>query len=141
MRNVLIGLGYELDLSCTDVVSALPLFAYFKAWYDSHAPSRETQWNQTNAFTLIDVSFQKYFTSFDFFTTATGASHKVQKALLGFFDDLANTWYVANDDYVSAHRLSVVSTTNSAFDTIKSPITGIDTNLPPAYNKKLLTRC
>lgn len=131
LRNVLLGLGYELDLSCTDSVTSLPLFAYFKAWYDSYAPSRETQWNQTNAFILIDASFQKYLTSFDFFTTATGASEKVQKAVLGFFDDLANTWYVANDDYVSAHRLTVVSTTNSGFDSIKSPVTGIDTNFTP----------
>lgn len=131
LRNVLLGLGYELDLSCTDSVSSLPLFAYFKAWYDSYAPSRETQWNQTNAFILIDASFQKYLTSFDFFTTATGASEKVQKAVLGFFEDLANTWYVANDDYVSAHRSTVVSTTNSGFDNIKSPVTGVDTNFTP----------
>lgn len=131
LRNVLLGLGYELDLSCTDCVSSLPLFAYFKAWYDSYAPSRETQWNQTNAFILIDASFQKYLISFDFFTTATGASEKVQKAVLGFFEDLANTWYVANDDYVSAHRLTVVSTTNSGFDNIKSSVTGVDTNFTP----------
>lgn len=136
LRNVLLGLGYELDLSCTDSVSSLPLFAYFKAWYDSYAPSRETQWNQTNAFILIDASFQKYLTSFDFFTTATGASEKVQKAVLGFFEDLANTWYVANDDYVSAHRLTVVSTTNSGFDNIKSPVTGVDTNLTPVSTNK-----
>lgn len=131
LRNVLLGLGYELDLSCTDSVTSLPLFAYFKAWYDSYAPSRETQWNQTNAFILIDASFQKYLISFDFFTTAAGASEKVQKAVLGFFEDLANTWYVANDDYVSAHRLTVVSTTNSGFDNIKSPVTGVDTNFTP----------
>lgn len=136
LRNVLLGLGYELDLSCTDSVSSLPLFAYFKAWYDSYAPSRETQWNQTNAFILIDASFQKYLTSFDFFTTATGVSDKVQKAVLGFFEDLANTWYVANDDYVSAHRLTVVSTTNSGFDSIKSPVTGVDTNFTPVSTNK-----
>ena len=112
------------------------MFAYFKAWYDSYAPSRETQWNQTNAFILIDASFQKYLTSFDFFTTATEASEKVQTAALGFFEDLANTWYVANDDYVSAHRLTVVSTSNSGFDSIKSPVTGVDTNFSPVSTNK-----
>jgi hypothetical protein len=121
LRNVLLGLGYALDLSCTDRVSLLPLFAYFKAWYDSYAPSRETQWNQTNAFILIDAAFQKYLTSLEDFTTAQGSTEKVQKACFGFFEDLANTWYVAKDDYVSAHRLTAVSTTNSSFDTLKSP--------------------
>lgn len=121
LRNVLLGLGYELDLSCTDSVSFLPLFAYYKAWYDCYAPSRETQWNQTNAFILIDFSFQRYLISLDNFVTTGGASEKVQKALLGFFEDLANTWYVANDDYVSAHRLRAVSTTNSSFDSIHVP--------------------
>lgn len=121
LRNVLIGLGYALDVSCTDIVSLLPLFAYFKAWYDCYAPSRETQWNQTNAFILIDAGFQKYLTSLNDFTTAKGSSQKVQKAIFGFFEDLANTWYVAKDDYVSAHRLRAVSTTNSSFDSIQVP--------------------
>lgn len=131
LRNVIIGLGYELDLSCSDKVSFLPLFAYFKAWYDSFAPSRETQWNQTNAFILIDASFQKYLIDLNHFTTYGGSTEKIQKALLGFFEDLANTWYVANDDYVSAHRLNVVSTTNSGFNDIKSPLSGVETNLSP----------
>lgn len=131
LRNVIIGLGYELDLSCSDKVSFLPLFAYFKAWYDSFAPSRETQWNQTNAFILIDASFQKYLIDLNHFTTYGGSTEKIQKALLGFFEDLANTWYVANDDYVSAHRLKVVSTTNSGFNDIKSPLSGVETNLSP----------
>lgn len=131
LRNVLLGLGYELDISCTDSVSFLPLFAYFKAWYDCYAPSRETQWNQTNAFILIDASFQNYLVSLADFTTASGSSEKVQKSLLGFFEDLANTWYVAKDDYVSAHRLDAVSTTNSGFDSIKFPTGSLATNKSP----------
>ena len=128
LRNVLIGLGYALDVSCDDKVSLLPLFAYFKAWYDCYAPSRETQWNQTNAFIMIDACFQNYLTSLEDFTTAQGSSEKVQKAVLGFFEDLANTWYVAQDDYVSAHRLNVVSTTNSSFDSIKIPSGPLSSN-------------
>lgn len=122
LRNVLLGLGYELDLSCTDSVSLLPLFAYFKAWYDCYAPSRDTQWNQTNAFILIDASFQKYLISLDDFTTASGSSEKVQKACLGFFDDLANTWYVAKDDYVSAHRLSALNINTNDFGSITDKV-------------------
>lgn len=121
LRNVLIGLGYALDVSCSDSVSLLPLFAYYKAWYDCYAPSRDSQWNQTNAFILIDACFQKYLTTLEDFTTAQGSSEKVQKAVFGFFEDLANTWYVAKDDYVSAHRLNVVSTTNSSFDSFTIP--------------------
>lgn len=128
LRNVLLGLGYELDLSCTDSVSFLPLFAYFKAWYDCYAPSRESQWNQTNAFILIDYSFQKYVISLDDFVTSGGASQKVQKALLGFFEDLANTWYIAKDDYVSAHRLNAISSNTDSFGAIQSEIPS-DNNL------------
>lgn len=128
LRNVLIGLGYALDVSCTDSVSLLPLFAYFKAWYDSYAPSRESQWNQTNAFILIDAGFQKYLTTLDDFTIAQGSSEKVQKALFGFFDDLANTWYVAKDDYVSAHRLNAISSNTDSFGDIQSKVPS-DNNL------------
>lgn len=127
LRNVLIGLGYALDISCKDRVSLLPLFAYYKAWYDCYAPSRETQWNQSNAFVLIDFSFQQYITDIEGFTTAQGATEKVQKAVLGFFEDLANTWYVANDDYVSAHRLNAVSSNTTSFgDVTQLPFTNKD---------------
>lgn len=128
LRNVFIGLGYALDVSCTDSVSLLPLFAYYKAWYDCYAPSRDTQWNQTNAFILIDACFQKYLTTLDSFTTAQGSSQKVQKAVFGFFEDLANTWYVAKDDYVSAHRLNAVSSNTDSFGDIQSKIPS-DNNL------------
>lgn len=128
LRNVLIGLGYALDVSCTDSVSLLPLFAYYKAWYDCYAPSRETQWNQTNAFILIDACFQKYLTTLEDFTTAQGSTAKVQKAVFGFFEDLANTWYVAKDDYVSAHRLNAVSSNTDNFGDIQSKIPS-DNNL------------
>lgn len=139
LRNVIIGLGYELDLSCRDSVSFLPLFAYFKAWYDCYAPSRETQWNQTNAFILIDASFQKYLYDLNHFTTLGGATEKVQKALLGFFEDLANTWYVANDDYVSAHRLNAISSNTDSFGDIQSKIpsdNNLTTNVGVNYNGK-----
>lgn len=127
LRNVLIGLGYALDISCKDRVSLLPLFAYYKAWYDSYAPSRDSQWNQTNAFILIDFCFQQYVTDIEGFTTAQGASAKVQKASLGFFEDLANTWYVANDDYVSAHRLNAISSNTTSFGNVtKLPFTDKD---------------
>lgn len=122
LRNVLLGLGYALDVSCNDKVSLLPLFAYFKAWYDSYAPSRDSQWNQTNAFILIDASFQSYSHSLDDFTTAQGATQKVQKACLGFFEDLANTWYVAKDDYVSAHRIDALNTNIDDFGNIQHKI-------------------
>lgn len=122
LRNVLLGLGYALDLSCTDRVSLLPLFAYFKAWYDSYAPSRETQWNQTNAFILIDAAFQKYLTALEDFTTAQGSTQKVQKACFGFFEDLANTWYVAKDDYVSAHRIDALNTNVTDFGNIQHKV-------------------
>lgn len=122
LRNVLLGLGYALDVSCNDKVSLLPLFAYFKAWYDSYAPSRDSQWNQTNAFILIDASFQSYSHSLEDFTTAQGATQKVQKACLGFFEDLANTWYVAKDDYVSAHRIDALNTNVDDFGNIQHKI-------------------
>lgn len=128
LRNVLVGLGYALDVSCTDSVSLLPLFAYFKAWYDSYAPSRETQWNQTNAFVLIDACFQNYLTTLSGFTIAKGSTQKVQKAVFGFFEDLANTWYVAKDDYVSAHRLNAVSSNTDSFGDIQNKIPS-DNNL------------
>lgn len=111
LRSILIGLGYVLDLTSSKKVSLLPLFAFYKAYFDVYAPKRTIQWMNTNCYTLIDYIFEKYVTDFyDLYVSAEGfATPKIVSAATSFFDDLANVWYTTLDDYVSAHRTSVNS--------------------------------
>ena len=116
-RKVLLGLGYVFDLTCGDAVSALPLFAYYKAYFDCYAPKREMQWNNTNAYTLIDYIYTNY--SID--VAALGSSgngistDRTKTAFDKFIEDLAHTFYTIPDDFVSAHRVCVSNQNTSNF--------------------------
>lgn len=55
VRKILQGLGYQTDHSLgTTPLNILPLFAYYKAWYDLMVPAREQDWYSTGAYKLLD---------------------------------------------------------------------------------------
>lgn len=52
--KILNGLGIEVSLTDSSVVSLMPLFAYYKAWFDIFAPKRDLLWTDTRAAKLLD---------------------------------------------------------------------------------------
>lgn len=54
VRKILEGLGIRLDPSYDQPINALPVFAYYKAWYDLMQPSRLVDWEGTPAFRILD---------------------------------------------------------------------------------------
>lgn len=89
------GLGYSLDPLNTNRVSVLPIFAFYKAWYDRYFPPRMSNWQSTDCFKLIDLIYT--FGYVDFLKNATPALWK------GFVSSLADCWYTYETDFVSAN--------------------------------------
>ena len=54
VRKILEGLGIRLDPSYDESINILPIFAYYKAWYDLMQPSRSVDWEGTAAFRILD---------------------------------------------------------------------------------------
>lgn len=96
LRTIFIGLGYSLALNDFNKVNALPILAYYKAWFDTYAPLRTMAWSDTKVFKFIKDYSDKYQPS---------VTNDV------FFSDvikeLATTYYVSNDDFVSVHRSDI----------------------------------
>ncbi len=94
VRSVLIGLGYSLALQDWTKVNALPIFAFFKAWYDTYAPKRSVSWTDTGVFKFIKSTSDNYLPNVchdvDFFRVV--------------LSDLSDCYYASNDDFVSVHR-------------------------------------
>lgn len=114
LRSILIGLGYSLDLNNgQDKLSVLPLLAFYKAYYDTFSPSRESNWLQTSCFRLINFIYDYGFTNFDVLFQKVSDYPEVTASLtqsaLQFVDDLLNCWYVEPINYVSAHRSDVAT--------------------------------
>lgn len=115
LRSILVGLGYTYDIDVLDPLDVTPLLAFYKAYYDTFAPSRESSWTQTACFRLInfiyDYNVQAFSSFFDDSLTPP-FTDSIRKSAYQFLDDLLNCWYVEPLNYVSAHRLN--SGTNTA---------------------------
>ena len=108
LRSILVGLGYTYDLDVTDKLDATPLFAFYKAYYDTYAPSRESSWTQTACFRLVNFIYDYNAPSIAklFEDSLSGFyTDSIRKSAFQFLDDLLNCWYVEPLNYVSAHRL------------------------------------
>lgn len=96
IRKVLLGLGYQLDLTNDTDVSMLPIFCYYKAYFDIFFPQRNITWTDTNCYTILNIATQKNLVNMSaMFTQHTNI-------FKDFILELANTYYTYNPDYFSA---------------------------------------
>lgn len=112
LRSILVGLGYSYDLSVNDQLDVTPLLAFYKAYYDTYAPSRDSSWTQTACFRLINFIYDYNEQSFgNFFSDVlhSNITDSIRNSAFQFLDDLLNCWYVEPLNYVSAHRLETGS--------------------------------
>ena len=89
------GLGYSLDVLNSNRVSALPLFAFYKAWYDKYYPARSSNWQSTDCFKIIDYIYTNGSTEF--------LSALPVPLWRDFLSALSDCWYTYNNDFVSAN--------------------------------------
>lgn len=117
LRKVLYGLGYKL-IDSYEQVSALPLFAYYKAWFDLFAPQRDITWKDTPC-----AGIQEYCEQNGLFLIDNDSFLEEKTDLLyQFIIDLCSTYYTQSPDFVSAHitgqRISTVD--NDSFAAMTS---------------------
>ena len=89
------GLGYSLDPLNTNRVSVLPIFAFYKAWYDKYFPARMSNWQSTDCFRLIDLIYSYGYVDF--------LNSVVPQFWKGFVASLSDCWYTYETDFVSAN--------------------------------------
>lgn len=105
LRKILIGLGYQLSLF-NDEKTLLPIFAYYKAWFDLFAVQRTMTWKDSNAFFLLEYNEQTGRQ----FHTLTGQFNLFCSF---FYDDLASCYYTISPDFASAHISGTALGTNT----------------------------
>ena len=101
LRKILIGLGYQIDFRATNEVSLLPLFAYYKAYFDSFGLTLYQNYLQTNAC--------KCLTDFDYNNTPSYNDYDEtlpRQIFRNFIYDLGNCFATAPQDYISSHTLT-----------------------------------
>lgn len=96
IRKVLVGLGYQLDPNLKREVCMLPLFAYYRCWFDLFATKRDLGWTATAAFYLLDLFREKGITNIVLDSTA-------RPRFKNWLEDIANCFYTDDPDFISAH--------------------------------------
>jgi len=118
LRKILIGLGYQIDFRAKNEVSILPLFAYYKAYFDSFGLTLYQNYLQTNAC--------KCLTHFDYFNFPSFNDYDgtlPRQTFRNFIYDLGNCFATAPQDYVSSHM-----TQTAVSPSAQNALTFIDTD-------------
>lgn len=101
LRKAIIGVGEELNFYSSAPKTMMPLFALYKAWYDSYAPQLYENWTKTAAYRLL-FAYEKDNAS-DFSDYLDNSQTFGYPQLMEFFLDLGNLWYTEEQDIVTAH--------------------------------------
>ncbi|UPW41354.1 major capsid protein [Sigmofec virus UA08Rod_3874] len=106
LRKILMGLMYQVA-PIDRPVSILPLYAYFKSWFETFAPKRFIKFEQTHFYKMINMCVQ--------------SGRSLQNVILSnnpnlpyvdfsaVIDDLLTTYYTKNTDYFSSQITGLIN--------------------------------
>lgn len=106
LRKTLMGLGYQVAPLNTEV-SILPLYAYFKSYFETFAPKRFVKFEQTyfsrlmNEVVTTGTNFVNCIQSSNANTYSVGFSNIV--------DDLLSCFYTKDTDYYTAQIVGLIN--------------------------------
>lgn len=105
LRKAMLGVGFELDFYSQEQKSLMPLFALYKAWYDSYAPQLYENWTLSAVYRLL--FYYERDNVQDFGLQLRTNPNRSYVELIHFFVDLGNMWYTEEQDIVTAHIRSL----------------------------------
>lgn len=114
LRKVLEGAGIKFDLSSTEEISLMPLFAYFKAYFDCFGLLQYINWEDTACARLLakyDAKPYNYDFSQGLYYLGDGNVDDWRLELYSYFQefirDLAFCYTTDAANFVSAHQRSI----------------------------------
>ena len=113
VHSILRSLGYSMTFSDTNYVSALPILAYYKAWFDCYHPKLDINWHDTNCWIAIMVSR-------DYDLTLNEYRDAFIRNLFSVVEDLSECFFTSELDYVSAHKAKLFYDENEGVDYINN---------------------
>lgn len=111
LRSTLIGLGYSLSPDDNSPVSMIPLFAYYKCYFDRFAIVRDSGWPNTKCFAYIKVLETRNPVNhgIEFVKSGQDPTGRIETFFDFVLNELSNTWYTQGNDFMSIHTLEPVT--------------------------------
>ena len=99
-----------VSFACERDLEVVPMFAYYKAWFDKFNPGRDKQWRDTNCYKLIHSFYDTGVTLNERLADDSGSydedsllrQYGVLDAFFGFFDDISSCFYTLKTDNITA---------------------------------------
>lgn len=107
--TILRGLGFSCDFADTTHLCVLPLFAFYKAYFDQYAPQRSINWHSTNAYKFLNNLAVNNITDL-ISLVHNGDNITLRDMFYHFIDELSSAWYTFPTDWVSAHTEFALNT-------------------------------
>lgn len=109
-RKVLIGLGYQLNFDSFLPLSITRLLAWYKAYYDTFNPARNTSFTYTYAYQLIQnlIANPQVFDDISYLDTQAITSGSF---FAMFLDGLMSCYTTDEQNFVSLHTLETATVT------------------------------
>lgn len=110
--TVLRGLGYTCDFSDERPVSALPIFAFAKAYYDIYYPKRFNAWHSSYFYNVINKIYNGDYADLVFDNRHyIGVSPSLLRGLFGLSDPSFFAYGVLDNDVINACLASPLNNT------------------------------
>lgn len=100
--SIFSGLGYNLDWYNDNEVSALPILAFYKGYFDLFAPKRVLTWSDTPAYALINYMYENGRTAHSLTSNASASGDT--NYTNAFLEALGECFVTQQDDFISVHR-------------------------------------
>lgn len=100
--SIFSGLGYNLDWYNDNEVSALPLLAFYKGYFDLFAPKRVLTWSDTAAYALINYMYENG--KIEYSLTKNASVSGADNFTNDFLEALGDCFVTQQDDFISVHR-------------------------------------
>lgn len=107
LRKILLGCGYQIDLSSTEQVSIMPLFAFYKAYYELFGLQLYSNWQTTYASRTLEFADNYLPTNGNMAYYLGNQTNVMSINFKKFILDLGNSFVTDSQDFVSAHSRSV----------------------------------
>ena len=112
LRKLFLGLGYNPSLEDTTPVSILPLFAFYKAYFETFNPQRTMSFQNTETFQrLRDMLSSSNFNGDNpTFLDYLGTSYQDPSFISALFNEWSECFATENTDWVSLHTTNIRKT-------------------------------
>lgn len=113
LRKIFMGLGLNLKPSNTPI-SLLPIYAYFKSYFETFAPKRFVKFEQTYFYTFINTLVN---TGLDAPSLICSLSDQFTNSVSwsNIIDDLLSCFYTKDTDYFSAQIVGMINDYGRSF--------------------------